>query len=60
MITNADKGGTVVILDVEDYIKEVTRQLHNTENYKKIITIQLQPTKTCQQDKKDSQAKADK
>ena len=33
VITEADKGGAVVILDVEDYIKEAERQLHNTENY---------------------------
>ena len=31
--TEPDKGGAVVILDVEDYIKEAERQLHNTENY---------------------------
>ena len=36
VITNADKGGMVVILDVEDYIKEVERQLNNTENYKNL------------------------
>ena len=26
----------MVILDVEDYIKEAERQLHNTENYKRL------------------------
>ena len=36
VITEADKGGVVVILDVEDYIKEAERQLHNTENYKRL------------------------
>ena len=36
VITNADKDGAVVILDVEDCIKEVERQLHNTENYKRL------------------------
>ena len=37
VITNADKGGAVVILDVEDYIKDAERQLNNKENYRKII-----------------------
>ena len=36
IITDADKGGTVVRFDVEDYIKEAERQLHNTENYKRL------------------------
>ena len=36
VIAEADKGGAVVILDVEDYIKEAERQLHNTENYKRL------------------------
>ena len=35
-ITDADKGGAVVILDVEDYVKEAERQLNNKENYRKI------------------------
>ena len=26
----------MAILDVEDYIKEAERQLHNTENYKRL------------------------
>ena len=26
----------MVILDVEDYIKEAERQLHNTENYRRL------------------------
>ena len=31
--TNSDRGGAVVILDVNDYIKESERQLNNaTEN----------------------------
>ena len=34
VITDADKGGTIVIFDVEDCIKEAERQLHNTENIK--------------------------
>ena len=36
VITDADKGGDVVILDVEDYVKEAERQLNNKENYRKI------------------------
>ena len=28
IITNADKGGTVVIMDVNDYIREAKRQLN--------------------------------
>ena len=35
-ITNAKKGGVVVIVDVEDYVKEAERQLNNKENYRKI------------------------
>ena len=37
VITDANKGGAVVILDVEDYVKEAERQLNNKENYRKII-----------------------
>ena len=33
VITNADKGDAVVILDVKDYIKEYERQLNDTEHY---------------------------
>ena len=36
VITEADKGGAVVIADAENYIKEAERQLHNTENYKRL------------------------
>ena len=32
----ANKGGSAVILDVEDYVKEAGRQLNNKENYRKI------------------------
>ena len=34
IITNADKGGAVVIMDVEKYIKEANRQLSDKHNYK--------------------------
>ena len=35
VITDADKGGAVVILEEEDYVK-AERQLNNKENYRKI------------------------
>ena len=35
VITHADKSGTAVILDVEDYVKEAERQPNNKENYRK-------------------------
>ena len=31
VITEADKGDTVAMLDVENYVKEAERQLHNTK-----------------------------
>jgi len=34
VITNADKGGAVVIQDVKNYIEEANRQLNNTVFYK--------------------------
>ena len=49
-IANADKGGAVVIMDVEKYINEANRQLSDKRNYKKLpedptiliwLTIQL-------------------
>ena len=43
VITNADKGGAVVILDVKNYEKQCERQLNNTENYKH---LQKDPTAT--------------
>ena len=36
VINDADKGGAVVVLDVEDYVKVAERQLNNKENYRKI------------------------
>ena len=36
IITNAEKGGAVVIIDVEKYIKEATRQLSDKGNYQKL------------------------
>ena len=33
IITKADKGGAVVILDIKDSIGEANRQLNDTNNY---------------------------
>ena len=43
IITNADKGGAVVIMDVKDYVEECERQLNNTGNYN---SLQKGPTAT--------------
>ena len=34
IITNADKGGVVVIMDLNNYIREAKRQQNDLENYK--------------------------
>ena len=36
IITKTDKGGALVILDVDDYINEANRQLNNKEFYKEV------------------------
>ena len=36
IICNADKGGAVVIIDIDDYIKEAMRQLSDTKHYKEV------------------------
>ena len=36
VITDANKGRTIVILGVEDYVKEAERQLNNKERCKTI------------------------
>ena len=38
VITNADKGGAIVISDVQDYVKEANRQLSNKKHYQKLPT----------------------
>ena len=43
IITNPDKRGAVVILDVKDYVEECERQLNNTGNYN---SLQKGPTAT--------------
>ena len=39
IITKADKGGAVVIMDVKDYVKEAERQLNDENNYRYYNTI---------------------
>ena len=41
IISNADKGGAVVIIDTDKYIEEADRQLSDSTNYKK---LQKDPT----------------
>ena len=41
----ADKGGTVVIMDIDNYIKEANRQLSDKNNNK---TLQPVPHSTTQ------------
>ena len=36
IITNADKGGAVVIMDTDNYIKEANRQLSDKASYKQL------------------------
>ena len=36
VITDADEGPAVLILDVEAYTKELERQFHNIEKYKRL------------------------
>ena len=43
IVTKADKGGAVVIIDAEVYVKEVAHQLNNKDAYKK---LQYDPTQT--------------
>ena len=38
IITTADKGGAVVIMNTENYIKEANRQLSDKNNYKTLLT----------------------
>ena len=36
IITKADKEGAVVIMEVEDYIKEANKKVSDTNNYQKL------------------------
>lgn len=38
IIKPADKGGSIVIMNKEDYIKEANRQLDNRQHYRKLYT----------------------
>ena len=40
IITKADKGSVVVIVDVDDYVQEANRQLENKEFYNKLTKTQ--------------------
>ena len=42
IITKADKGGAVVIIDVEDYVKDAEHQLNNKDAYRKLQYDQTQ------------------
>ena len=44
IITKADKGGTVVITDNEDYISESNQQLNNAQFNKEIQNDRVKPT----------------
>ena len=43
MITKADKGGAVVIIDIKDHIREAESQLKNNDNYDR---LKHDPTET--------------
>ena len=49
VITNIDKGGAAVIMDVKDYVEECERQLNNTGNYNR---LKKGPTATNKGNKK--------
>ena len=36
VITKADKGGAIVIMDIDDYVAEANRQLSDSKFYKKL------------------------
>ena len=40
IIKSAEKGGSIVIQDVKQYIKEAERQLNNTKNYRSLPNAQ--------------------
>ena len=42
IITKANKGDAMVIMDVEDYIKKANRQLSDTNNYQKLNIYPLE------------------
>ena len=40
VITKADKGGAVVIINTDNFAKDANQQLDNSECYKKLPNIQ--------------------
>ena len=46
IIKSAEKGGSIVIQDVKQYIKEAERQLNNTKNYRSLPNAQQKETMT--------------
>ena len=38
IIINADKGGAIIIMDIDKYISEAQHQLNDKNNYKKLQT----------------------
>ena len=46
IITKADKRDGVVIIDVDDYVREAYRQLDNTEFHKKLPNDTTEITRT--------------
>ena len=38
IIINADKGGAIIIMDIDKYISEAQRQLNDKNNYKELQT----------------------
>ena len=45
IITKAEKGGAVIILDIKDYIDEANRQINDTKNYKQLDPTELHTEK---------------
>ncbi|XP_041417084.1 uncharacterized protein LOC108715416 [Xenopus laevis] len=46
IIKKADKGGSIVVMNKEDYLKEAHRQLNNTEHYKPLNNDPTERLKT--------------
>ena len=58
IITNADEGGVVVIVDTDSYIKEVERQLPDKANYEQLTQDPtLQHNRMVNKKKKPSKTK---
>ena len=46
ILTKIDKGGAVVIIHIDDYVKEANRQLGNTEFHKQLPNDTAELTRT--------------